>query len=258
MRDLTPQQYASLPWPRSCAVAPMPPHSQVRSLLETPTDKRDPTWEKFFEYQLMVDLAMSHAPTDVLDCGAGSGVISAILSAKGKCVRACDIAPEGFRAAGVTCDSADANHALPYPNEAFDLVVSMQTIEHLENPWRFFREIRRVLRPAGVALISTANVLSVASRIQFLHLGDFVGFTSAMRREHLSIIPYWIAEEMCRRAGFAINSVTTNCYYAPRRFSRQWMAWPIITTLGRALVRKKFPTATLRGYSLILECIAAD
>jgi SAM-dependent methyltransferase len=43
---------------------------------------------------------------------------------------------------------ADAHH-IPLRNEAFDVVLSMQVLEHLHSPWLAVREITRVLRPGG-------------------------------------------------------------------------------------------------------------
>ena len=46
---------------------------------------------------------------------------------------------------------------LPYPDATFDSIVSFQVIEHIENDALFLKEIHRVLRPGGVALITTPN-----------------------------------------------------------------------------------------------------
>lgn len=46
---------------------------------------------------------------------------------------------------------------LPYADESFDSVVSFQVIEHIRDDRNFLREIHRVLRPGGVALLTTPN-----------------------------------------------------------------------------------------------------
>jgi SAM-dependent methyltransferase len=46
---------------------------------------------------------------------------------------------------------------LPYPDAAFDSVVSFQVIEHIQDDGKFLREIHRVLRPGGVVLVTTPN-----------------------------------------------------------------------------------------------------
>lgn len=46
---------------------------------------------------------------------------------------------------------------LPYADASFDAVVSFQVIEHIQDDRFFLDEIRRVLRPGGVALLTTPN-----------------------------------------------------------------------------------------------------
>lgn len=50
--------------------------------------------------------------------------------------------------------------ALPFADGAFDVVASLQVIEHLWEQPRFLAECRRVLRPAGTLLLSTPNRLT--------------------------------------------------------------------------------------------------
>lgn len=46
---------------------------------------------------------------------------------------------------------------LPYADGSFDSVVSFQVIEHIRDDRKFLQEIHRVLKPGGVALITTPN-----------------------------------------------------------------------------------------------------
>lgn len=95
---------------------------------------------------------------DVLDAGAGRG-----LRYDFSC------RDEARRFAGADLDPAivdnplltDATVAdlatLPYPDAAFDLVISKYVFEHLERPGLVMRELRRVLRPGGHLLVHTPN-----------------------------------------------------------------------------------------------------
>jgi SAM-dependent methyltransferase len=46
---------------------------------------------------------------------------------------------------------------VPLPDDAFDWIVSFETIEHLTDDKRFLAELRRVLTPGGHLLLSTPN-----------------------------------------------------------------------------------------------------
>ena len=43
-------------------------------------------------------------------------------------------------------------------DDSFDTVVSFQVIEHIQNDKKYLEEIYRVLKPGGMALISTPNI----------------------------------------------------------------------------------------------------
>ena len=65
---------------------------------------------------------------------------------------------------------ADLNKGVPFGDEEFDIVVASQVIEHLWKPQVFLREIYRVLKPTGNAIISTPN-LAAWHNVLYLILG---------------------------------------------------------------------------------------
>ncbi|MEM0941786.1 MAG: class I SAM-dependent methyltransferase [Bacteroidota bacterium] len=51
-----------------------------------------------------------------------------------------------------------------FPNDQFDTIIAFQVIEHIKKDEDFVREIYRVLKPRGKALITTPNVKMTLSR----------------------------------------------------------------------------------------------
>lgn len=49
---------------------------------------------------------------------------------------------------------ADA-HQLPFGDGSFDVVLAIEMLEHLMEPWRAVEEIKRVVRPGGTCVLST-------------------------------------------------------------------------------------------------------
>lgn len=49
---------------------------------------------------------------------------------------------------------------LPFPDNSFDAVISLQVLEHVENPAKVLREAFRVCRPGGAFFLSCENYLS--------------------------------------------------------------------------------------------------
>ena len=75
---------------------------------------------------------------------------------------------------------ADA-HRLPFPDEAFNAVIALALLEHVDKPWEVVREMERVLKPGGVVYIE-------APFLQPYHAdpGDYFRYTVAGLREIFS------------------------------------------------------------------------
>lgn len=52
----------------------------------------------------------------------------------------------------------------PYEDNSFDSIITFQVIEHVKDDENFVKEIHRVLKPGGVALMSTPNIKMTLSR----------------------------------------------------------------------------------------------
>lgn len=111
--------------------------------------------------------------THYLDIGAGHG--SLIQKVKARIpmqTYVCDYTDELMRLPGQKVDIANLNNEpLPYADHTFDVVTATEVIEHLEDFRRVVREIYRVLKPGGVCILSTPNILNLNSRLRFLSFG---------------------------------------------------------------------------------------
>jgi ubiquinone/menaquinone biosynthesis C-methylase UbiE len=101
----------------------------------------------------------------VIDIGCGNGAFSYLVKDKIRCEKiwGIDLNEEGLdeaRKRGVIVTKSDLNCSFPLDADSFDVIVSNQVIEHLFYPIKFMREIHRVLKPGGYAIISTENLAS--------------------------------------------------------------------------------------------------
>ncbi len=108
-----------------------------------------------------------------LDIGAGRGSLITKVKANFPVESsACDYTDALMQIPGQNVDIANLNHEpLPYPDALFDVVTATEVIEHLEDFRRVVREIYRVLKPGGVCILSTPNILNLNSRLRFLWFG---------------------------------------------------------------------------------------
>jgi 2-polyprenyl-3-methyl-5-hydroxy-6-metoxy-1,4-benzoquinol methylase len=131
----------------------------------------DGTHERVVETALRYVLPGARA----LDLGAGSGALAERLQAAGFRVTAADIANYfELTTEFVKLDLNDPGfeRTLSSESSGFDLITSVEVIEHLENPTAFLRSIGRLLKPNGVAILTTPNVENVPARLKFLLRGD--------------------------------------------------------------------------------------
>jgi SAM-dependent methyltransferase len=111
------------------------------------------------------------AGSRVLDVGAGEGYFSRRMKELGMQVEACDFLTENFKCADIPILKANLNEAIPCESDTYDCVVSIEVVEHIENHFRFMSELMRVLKPGGVAIITTPNVLNLPARWHFYLYG---------------------------------------------------------------------------------------
>jgi len=104
----------------------------------------------------------------------------------------------------------------------FDMVVCVETLEHVENPRQVLRSIRSLLRPGDQLLVSTPNITHPHSRLKmFLRGAPYIfGPKHYYQPGHISILPDWMLTEHVRLAGFDRIRVTTGGdteYHGARR-----------------------------------------
>lgn len=115
----------------------------------------------------------------VLYVGAGAGAFSRRPADLGYCVTALDVDASEWPSVNADSPFYELDVGKGVAGSIlgrYDMVCCLEVIEHLENPWAFFRDVRSVLEPGAVFIVSTPNISSFLSRIVFLATGRFHGF----------------------------------------------------------------------------------
>jgi len=114
-----------------------------------------------------------------IDVGCGAGLLAEPLARMGATVTAIDAAPENI---AVARDHA-ARHGLTIDyravgaetiDETFDLVTSMEVIEHVVDPASFIATLAALLAPGGLMILSTPNRTPL-SRLALITVGEGLG-----------------------------------------------------------------------------------
>lgn len=151
-----------------------------------------------------------------LEVGGGAGEFAEILRSKGFSVSLVDLSNANVaRAEDAGFDSlqVDLNEGLePFPTGAFDVVSMLEIIEHVVKAEFLLGEVRRVLRPGGVLILSTPNhawfrerVAAVLGRPPTAEGYHYRFFTVASLRKILIGSGFEIAEVRFSMPAFGVN-----------------------------------------------------
>lgn len=114
------------------------------------------------------------------DVGCGAGLLCEPLARLGAEVVGIDAAPENIAVARLHAEGQGL--AIDYRAgsiemlgaEPFDLITSLEVIEHVENPAAFVNGLAEALKPGGLLILSTPNRTPV-SRLAMITLGEGLG-----------------------------------------------------------------------------------
>jgi ubiquinone/menaquinone biosynthesis C-methylase UbiE len=188
-----------------------PPYAAVRA--ETyDEDIGQDGWLTAQELREHVRLLQVGAETSLLDvaCGSGGPAVHVTL-ATGCGVLGIDIHPDAVTAARHQAETAgvggrarferaDASRGLPCDDDAFDVVVCIDAINHLLDRRRVLEEWRRVLRPGGLLWFTDPVVVTGQ-----LSNEEFAARSSIGR---FIFAPVGVNEQLLELAGFRVLSQT--------------------------------------------------
>jgi 2-polyprenyl-3-methyl-5-hydroxy-6-metoxy-1,4-benzoquinol methylase len=120
--------------------------------------------------------------------------------------------------------NADLNQPVALAAGSFNLVTSIGLIEYLENPYAFARELHRVLRPDGTAILSTPNNESWRSLISFVLRGYFAAFPPLGVNINLTALVRSDFARILRFAGFSDAWFTYTGYGLVPKLLVSWQA----------------------------------
>ena len=156
----------------------------------------------------------------ILEFGCGEAPLGAALKARQKCrVVGIELDPKAAAIARKRIDdvyNGDAREIVALIREQFDWIVGGDIVEHLDEPWSFLAELRRVSAPGGHLLLSIPNVAHAAvvadllqGRFDYVYMGlTCVG--------HLRFFTRRTIEEMLTIAGWSIVEIAPHEEVATR------------------------------------------
>jgi SAM-dependent methyltransferase len=108
---------------------------------------------------LLLDRDLARSTKKIFDSQSNQWVLAQSNTLRDKCMR--------YNIETVECDIE--RERSPFSDDTFSFIVFTEIIEHLHtSPLFALRELRRILKPNGILLITTPNLLSLKNRLSFL------------------------------------------------------------------------------------------
>jgi len=154
---------------------------------------------------------------NLLEIPAGEGALAWQLHKLGYDVTGGDVDPKFFKVHLLRCIYVDMNKPFPIDDGQFDFISCIEGVEHLEDQFHFVRECARVLKPGGTLVLSTPNILNLASRLKFFLSGFYSLFPRPINEfsqvpvfDHINPVTYYQLRYMLHTLGFQITGHYTD------------------------------------------------
>jgi SAM-dependent methyltransferase len=186
----------------------------------------------------------------LLDVSCKTGDVLHALQAQGLVLRGTNFDPGEPVPDGILVDNGvDLLRRLPYENASFDVVLLVEVLEHLENHRLALCELARILKPGGVLILTTPNIMRLSSRFHFFLSGyhkvkrRFIPFDTPLEhahRFHNYPIDFPILYYMCKQNGLTPERLGHSKIKAFSAFLFVVFSLPVLAyTLYTLLLREK-------------------
>lgn len=157
------------------------------------------------------ELAHVAPTTRVLDIGPGSGIMGTLLSERGVSYRCAVEVDADARAHVAPIYSQVEEDLTPFLQQEFDLILLMDVLEHMADPFGFFAQVSSLLSDNGSMLISVPNVAHWSVRFPLLF--GYFGYQERgiMDRTHLQFFTRRrVTELVASVKGYSVRSFTAS------------------------------------------------
>jgi SAM-dependent methyltransferase len=210
--------------------------------------------------RLAVDLVPSRPGGRLIDLGAGDGFVTGELAQAADAALAVAV-DVGFpdplvpHRRPVSRVAAFVPGPLPFRAHSFDVVVSLECIEHLLDPDALLEEAKRLLRPGGCVILSTPRLDALLVVISLLGGVQPPGVEASSRRRygnpfgeqrpsgHVHLFTRRALREALASHGLRVET------YREARFSSSW--WQAVRSSRKPRPKDLAVRAVLAAYDLI-------
>lgn len=152
----------------------------------------------------------------ILDVGCGGGLISMPLAQMGAQVTGVDANKHNIDAASqyakdnkidIELKHTTAEKLLPKAKQSYDVVISLEVIEHVANPKEFVQNLARLIKPGGMIVLSTIN-RTIKSYIYAIVMAEYVlGWVPKRTHDHSKFVKPSELTKMINNTGLSLKEL---------------------------------------------------
>jgi SAM-dependent methyltransferase len=220
-------------------------------------------------YEAVLDATGVTAGTRLLDVGCGGGFALLLAAGRGAVVSGLDAAAPLLdiareRVPGASLTTADLEEPLPYPEDAFDVVTSFNSVQYAADPVAALKHMSHVTRPGGlISFVVWGPPDKCQSGVIFAELGPLMPPAPPAAPAAVAWSEDGQLQELAARAGLTpltvadvpnpliypdlATAVRTQLSSGPARNAIQHSGLPAVRgALTRAFAGSRTPDATYR------------
>jgi 2-polyprenyl-3-methyl-5-hydroxy-6-metoxy-1,4-benzoquinol methylase len=146
-----------------------------------------------------------------------------------------DYAVSEGRKRGIANLQVSGGESLPFPDDSFDFVTSVDVIEHMPHAAAaaMVAELRRVLRPGGLAFVATPNFRTNAYWNQFAEAFEDKDKTHVNYQSVESLRAYFDGWTSCELYGDTPFKEQFHAFDVSGAFGRSFLKWPLVRKVAR-------------------------
>ncbi len=167
-----------------------------------------------YENRIKQLLAKCKKKSKILDVGCAYGNLLSFLDKEGFLTFGIDISAFALKRAKKNTSAClvrkDIDNGLPYNNNYFEAIIAQDLIEHLESPYRFLCEAKRILKKNGLLMIQTPNINSL---FEWIFKKNWFGYKD---KTHLHLFNRKSLGFLLKQVGFEVIINETILYSSPK------------------------------------------
>lgn len=143
---------------------------------------------------------------------------------------------------------ADLNTILPFADNTFDTVVSVAVLEHVPRPWYTIKELHRILRPGGFAVICIPFIQPFHAWPHDYTRFTNMGMQSLLEEGGFSVVEVKANDQL--RFGYTLSWLLSEYYAAhPRLWKIVRFFWkPVFYLMRRGIIFSRKSPRTESAY----------